>query len=310
MGTGLGAGLLLTAGLPPFGWWPLALVGMAVLAAALAGARARRRVEVGVAAGIGLLAPGLFWMSEFSAPGYVLAVLIEVTLLTIGVAVVPPGRGRLLGLPAALVLAEALRGIWPFGGVPIATVAQTQIGGPLSLAARAGGAMLVTAVVAVAGVALWALATRRPRAAALAALLCVAAAVVGAVASDGRAVGPLDVAIVQGGGERGLLASDAGDAEVLAAHLETSGQLPAGLDLVVWPENVVTVKQPVATTRQADQLAGVARDSGATSSPAWWSARATGSATLPSPGRPTGTSWPATRRTSGSPSASTCRCGA
>jgi apolipoprotein N-acyltransferase len=33
---------------------------------------------------------------------------------------------------------------------------------------------------------------------------------------------------------------------------------------VVWPENVVTVKQPVATTRLADQLAGVARDSGAT----------------------------------------------
>ena len=256
---GVVAGLLLTAGLPPFGWWPLALVGAAVLAHVLDGAGTRRRVTAGVATGLGLLAPGLFWMSEFSAPGYVLAVLIEVTLLTICVAAVPPGRGLLLGLPAALVLSEALRGIWPFGGVPIATVAQTQIGGPLSQAARAGGGLLVAAAVAAAGIGLWALVGRRVRTAAVGAALAVVAVLAGAVADDGRAVGTLDVAIVQGGGERGLLASDAGDAEVLAAHLEASEELPAGLDLVVWPENVVTVKQPVATTPQADELARVAR---------------------------------------------------
>jgi apolipoprotein N-acyltransferase len=139
----------------------------------LDGAGTRRRITAGVATGLGLLAPGLFWMSEFSAPGYVLAVLIEVTLLTICVVAVPPGRGRLLGLPAALLLAEALRGIWPFGGVPIATIAQTQIGGPLSQAARAGGGLLVAAAVAAAGVALWALARRRLRPAAVGAALAV-----------------------------------------------------------------------------------------------------------------------------------------
>ena len=263
-GEALVAGVLLTAGLPPFGWWPLALAGAALLALALAGAPLRRRVGIGLATGAGLLAPGLFWMSEFSPPGYVLAVLIEVTLLTIGVAAVPPGRGLAVGLPAAVVLAEALRGIWPFGGVPIATFAQTQLGGPLGQAARLGGGLLVAGLVAAAGVALWSLTTGDRRVGAVAASLVVAGVVAGLVAPDGRAVGTLEVAVVQGGGQRGLLASDAGDAEVLAAHLEASADLPGGLDLVVWPENVVTVKQPIATTPQADDLAALARATDAT----------------------------------------------
>ena len=261
---GLVAGLLLTAGLPPFGWWPLALAGAGVLAWALADAPVRDRVAVALGTGFGLLAPGLFWMSEFSAPGYVLAVLIEVALLTIGIAVVPPGRARALGLPAALVLAESLRGIWPFGGVPIATVAQTQIGGPLSLVARVGGGLLITAVVAVAGISLLAVVQRRPRAAGAGIVLVVLTAVAGAAAPVGRPVGTISTAIVQGGGERGLLASDAGAADVLRAHLEASEDLPEGLDLVLWPENVVTVKEPVGGTPQARSLEDLAQEVGAT----------------------------------------------
>ena len=260
----MAAGLLLTAGLPPFGWWPLALLGAAVLALALEGAPLRGRLAVGVATGLALLGPGLFWMSEFSAPGYVLAVLIEVALLTIGVALVPPGRGRYLGLPAALVLAESIRGIWPFGGVPIATFAQTQIGGPLALIARAGGELAITAVVAAVGVALVAAAARRLRAAGAGLALAVLVAVAAAASPIGRPVGPLEVAIVQGGGERGLLASDAGAAQVIAAHLDTSARLPDGLDLVLWPENVVTVGEPVARTPEAGELSALAERVGAT----------------------------------------------
>lgn len=256
---GLAAGLLLTAGLPPFGWWPLALLGAAVLAWVLADAPLRGRLVVAVATGFSLLAPGLFWMSEFSAPGYVLAVLIEIALLTIGITLVPPGRARAIGLPAILVLAEALRGIWPFGGVPIATIAQTQIGGPLMLVARVGGGLLITATVGVAGVALVAAARRRLRTAAAGLAIVVLVAVAGAVADPGRPVGTLSTAIVQGGGERGLLASDDGAADVLRAHLDTSEDLPDGLDLVVWPENVVTIKGPVAGTRQADSLGELAQ---------------------------------------------------
>lgn len=256
---GLAAGVLLTAGLPPFGWWPLSIVGIAVLASALEATPLPGRLVVGSATGFGFLAPGLFWMSEFSAPGYVLAVLIEVVLLTGGIALVPPGRGRSLGLPAALVLAEALRGIWPFGGVPIATVAQTQIGGPLAVVARAGGSLLTTAVVALLGCVLLAVVQQRLRSAAAGLSVAVVVVVVGAASPIGRPVGPIDVAVVQGGGERGLLASDDGAADVLAAHLETSDDLPDGLDLVLWPENVVTVSEPVDGTPQAAALGDLAQ---------------------------------------------------
>lgn len=270
---GLVAGLALTAGLPPFGWWPLALVGAGLLALALDGSRMQARLVVAVATGLGFVGPGLFWMSEFSTPGYVLAVVIEVALLTLALVLVPtrsggrsrgPGTGLALGLPAALVVAEALRGVWPFGGVPIATVAQTQIGGPLAGVARAGGGLAVTAVVAVAGVGLVLALRRRPWSALLAAALVVLVAVGGALAPDGRDIGALDVAVVQGGGERGLLDSDDGAEQVLTAHVETSADLPAQLDLVLWPENVVTVKGALDATPRAGIVAEVADRLGAT----------------------------------------------
>src|SRR3954452_3144672 len=161
------AGLLLTAGLAPFGWWPLALLGAAVLALALADRPLRGRIAVGLVAGLGFLAPGLFWMSEFTAPGYVLAVLLECGLFALGTAAVAPGRWRSVAFPAGLVLAEAARGVWPFGGVPVATLAETQVGGPLAPAVRLGGVLLLAGLVALTGAGLAALAERRWRAGAV-----------------------------------------------------------------------------------------------------------------------------------------------
>ena len=41
-------------------------------------------------------------------------------------------RGRYLAFPGALVLVEIVRWNWPFGGVPIATLAMAQVAGPLA----------------------------------------------------------------------------------------------------------------------------------------------------------------------------------
>ncbi|MGI9120945.1 MAG: hypothetical protein ACR2G7_12640, partial [Acidimicrobiales bacterium] len=132
----LAAGALLGAGLPPLGWWPLALIGAGLLAAAARAQGLRHRLLVGAVAGLGFLAPGLLWMTEFHVVGFALAVVLETALFALGVAAVAPRRGHAVSLPGALVLAEAARGIWPFGGVPVATLAQTQIGGPLAFASR------------------------------------------------------------------------------------------------------------------------------------------------------------------------------
>src|SRR5439155_2358853 len=82
VGGGLLAGLLLTASIPPFGWWLLGLAGAGLLADTLARlGRARLRLLAGAACGLTLYGVGWWWMGEFSAPGYVLAVVVAIVLL-------------------------------------------------------------------------------------------------------------------------------------------------------------------------------------------------------------------------------------
>jgi apolipoprotein N-acyltransferase len=257
---GLLGGVLTAAGLAPFGWWALALVGMAVLVDTIGEHRRRGRLTIGLAYGAGLCLPGLWWMTEFSAPGYVLAALLEATMIGVVVALAPSGRFRYLGVPAALVLADALRGTWPWGGVPVATIAQTQVGGPLLGVARVGGPLLLTWVAGAAAVALLALVRRRVLLLLGAGAMVTAMVLLAAVAPDGHRVGSIDVAVVQGGGRRGTRAVTTSSVKVFQAHLAASEQVQVGTDLVLWPEDVVDVDEDVRETTYGDQLSGLAMD--------------------------------------------------
>lgn len=262
LGLALVSGVLLSAGLPPFGWWPLALVGAGLLCGVLQDSGARRRLALGLAGGVGFLGPGLAWLTEFHVAGFALAVVLEAGLFALAVAASPSGRGQLLGLPGALVLVEAFRGVWPFGGIPIATLAQTQIGGPLAEAARLGGSLAVAALVGLTGVALAELARRRRRSwrtGAVALVVVMTVAVTGALAPRGRAVGALDVAVVQVGGERGLRAIEGSSGPGLATLVATTEALPAGVDLVLWPEDGVRVEGDLRQAPQAEVVGDVAR---------------------------------------------------
>lgn len=259
VGAAVGAGLLLSAALPPFGWWPLALAGAAIAVSIVHGVVGRRRVLLGFAIALGWLVPGLWWMTEFTAPGYVLAVLFEGALVTLGITV---GRGW-VALPAAIVLTEALRASWPFGGVPVPTLAQTQVGGPLDQPARLGGELLLAALVVVVGVA-GALAWRRrwtPAVACLAAVIAIGIAA--ELAPRGEQTGRLDVAAVQGGGERGTRAIDTDERIVFERHLDASADV-RDADLVLWPEDVVDVEDDIDETREGDALRALAREHEAT----------------------------------------------
>jgi len=251
VGAAVGAGLLLTAGLPPFGWWPLALLGAAWLARQVRDAEAwRGRAVVGFATAVGFLAPGLWWMSEFTLPGWVLATLLECALFTLGVV----AAVRVAWLPLTLLLVDALRSSWPFEGVPVATLAQTQVGGPLDDLARVGGELLVAFVVVAVGVAL---ARRRMLLVPLLWLTVFA----NVVAPDGSSLGrSIDVAVVQGGGERGTRAIDTDEDVVFERHVSASDLIDGSPDLVLWPENVVHVDVDVSTTAEGEYLAGLAAD--------------------------------------------------
>ncbi|CAN5681175.1 hypothetical protein BH20ACT1_BH20ACT1_09670 [soil metagenome] len=252
-------GVALSAGLPPFGWWPLALTGAALVAGVLTGAGLRRRLVCGAVAGAGFLGPGLVWMTEFHLLGFALAVLVETALFALALAAAPSGRSQPLGLPAALVLVEAFRGIWPFGGVPIATLAQTQIGGPLAEVARLGGSLLVAALVGLAGVALAALAQRRWRRAVAGIVVVAVVVAAGFVAPRGQAIGRLDVAVIQVGGERGLRAIEGSSGPGLPTLVSTTEALAGGTDLVLWPEDGVRVDGDVAGSPRSREVGDLAR---------------------------------------------------
>jgi apolipoprotein N-acyltransferase len=253
--TGLVGGVLLAASLPPVGAWPLGLLGAALLFLALEG---DRRWAVGLAAGVGLYVPGLWWMRDFSLPGYAVATLLQAAILMAGMWLVE-GRWRAVAFPAALVLVEAVRGTWPFGGLPISGIDLGQVGGPLEGAARIGGRLLLVALVGAGGVALAALIRRRWVVAGAGAAIVVVVAALGAVAPDGSVDRRLTVAVVQGGGPRGVRAVARDPAPVFQRHVDaTSAGVRGPVDLVLWPEDVVDVEGEVANLPEGRQLAALA----------------------------------------------------
>jgi apolipoprotein N-acyltransferase len=259
---GLAAGLLLTASLPPFGWWILGLAGAALLADTLVRVDGwRLRLLAGAAAGLTLYAVGWFWMSEFSVPGYAIAVLIEIAILSL--ASVTVARGRLWAVPAALVLAEYARDHFPFGGVPLAGLPLGQVGGPLAPAARLGGQLLVVALIGGVAVAAVAALQRRIVYAAIAFVLVIAAVIGGHLAGGTHKTGTLIAASVQGGGKRGLRAIYGDPTKVFLAQVQASAKVTQPVDLVVWPEDVIDVDQ-IKGSPQSDAVSRVARDLNAT----------------------------------------------
>jgi apolipoprotein N-acyltransferase len=255
----VGAGLLVAFSLPPWGWWPLAPIGIAILDRLLAGRPARSRFARGWLFAVGWLPLGMWWMWYLSAAGWIVASAAYAAYIGAACAVSPPGRWRRLALPAAITVAEAIRWSFPFGGVPLASLAISQVAGPLAPVVRVGGALLLTWLTLVVGVSLSALSERafRPALAGLVAVLAVGLVAV-TLAPTGHDVGHVRIAVVQGGGPQGTHALDSDAGVVFQRHLQATATLqPGQADLVVWPENVVDVHD-FSTSEERTQVASEA----------------------------------------------------
>jgi apolipoprotein N-acyltransferase len=244
---------------PPFGWWVLGPVGLAGLCHRLGGRGWRPRVACGVAFGAGLYGVGLAWVKEFSVPGMVVWMAFTAVLTGGLAALVPPGRGRWLGFPAVLVVTELVRQVWPFGGLPLSGIDLGQSGGPLAPVVAIGGRLLLVGVTATAGVALAAAPPNRNKLVGLGAgLVVVVVAAAGWLAPAGHRVGTVRVAVVQGGGRRGIPAREADPDVVFGAQVAATGRVGRPVDLVLWPEDVIDVDR-LAGSPQAAAVAGLAR---------------------------------------------------
>ena len=273
----LGAGTLVALSLPPWGWWPLAFVGVALFEVALGPTPTRgQRAARGWLFAAGWLFPGLGWMWYLTAPGYLVAVSLFAGFHALAALVAPTGPWRVIGRPVAHLLAEALRLVIPFGGVPIATLAIGQAAGPLAGVARVGGMLLLSWLVLQIGFALAGpspyvprlLLARRPGAAtggggltltAVAAIVVVL--VLAAVAPSGHDLDrALRVAAVQGGGPQGTHAIHSDPRVVMERHLAATRTIePGTADLVVWPENVIDVATFAGSLEAAEIAAEAAR---------------------------------------------------
>lgn len=277
------AGLLSCAAMPPWGWWPLAFLGVGLWALLLADRTWKQRFWVGVLVGQGWYLPSTLWMVKFSPVGWPVGVAIWFPLVFGVLSACCPPRHAALALPGAIVLGEWFRWHAPFGGVPLSMLAYTQARGPLLPVARVGGTLAVSGAVAVVGAAVAALVGRpadepgsaRARLGGPIALVAVVAvAVGGVVAPDGHRVRTIVAATVQGGGEQQTRSTGNESGLVLDRHMNTAATVKTPVDLVLLPENIVNINGEyrgsyeeqrltnVATSLHATVVAGVVEDRG------------------------------------------------
>ena len=209
-------------------------------------------------------------------PGYIAAGAIFASFHAVAALVAPTGPWRVIGRPAAHTLVEVIRFSFPFGGVPLASMAIAQAGGPLVGIARVGGVILLTWVVFQLGFALAGPAPtvpklvrrRRPSAAgAPHGVIALAAIVVVIIARRRRPAGVEHRRHVHGrrragrrrAGDTSRSTCRHGSFSNATSRRRARSHPTTNLDLVVWPENVIDVNdEPFVDSEAFDAIAAEA----------------------------------------------------
>jgi apolipoprotein N-acyltransferase len=206
------------------------------------------------------------WARSFNWYGALALIVLEALFMAAAAVLTPPDRGRAPGYIAAFTLTEVVRMTWPFGGLPLGGVFLGQANGPLLPLARLGGPLLLTAGVWVAGVGLATVVCGIDRVRVRGGVVIgglVLLLVCSAVAPNGGApVRNSRVALVQGGGRRGVNHEEVPPSTVftaqLAATYAVAHQHPSP-SLVLWPEDVIALSNNLARSPQGAVMSRLAR---------------------------------------------------
>ena len=255
------SGICLVLSLPPWGFWPLAFVAFAMLDQILKETHgATSRFFTGFGFAVGWLFPGTFWMIALTVPGYFIQGFLFSGLFALSTSLIPTSIHRLVALPAAFTLIEAVRYRWPFGGVPLATIAMSQSDSPFGQTARVLGPLFLTAFVIICGMAFAMIWERKWRHTGLIVSVLLIIWGFSTIAPKGSVTSTIDVAIVQGGGEQGTRAINTNEREVFERHVEATGLIQGNPDIVLWPEDVVNVRQLLIDSPEFSELQQLSRD--------------------------------------------------
>lgn len=254
-GLALLAGLLMCAGLPPWGWWPATIVGVALWVLLLVDRPWRARFWIGVGVGLTLYLPSTVWMVRMAPGAWPFAVAVWFPLIFGVASAFCPPRFAALALPGTVVLTEWFRWHAPFGGVPLSMFAYTQGTGPLLPIARVFGTLGVSGAVAVAGVSLGSMVQERSRRSGLVGgAVLVLIALLSVVAPQGTADRTITAAAIQGGGEQETEHFNTDYEAVLQKHLDAARTIDDDVDLVVLPENIVNIDGFWDNSTERDKL--------------------------------------------------------
>lgn len=262
------AGGLIAFSLPPWGWWPLAFLGVALLDQSLCNARVhtangwKLRLTQGFTFGLTWMFPATLWMWDLTPPGYIIAGLLFSAMYGVAIALVPPlsHSARRIGIISLLVLVGVVRWSWPFGGVPLATLAMTQAASPLGPLARTFGSLTLVALVGIGGTMISALYARHLRFAVGAAATILALVLLTWVAPFGNAFDTMDVAVVQGGGPQNTRAISSDDRAVFDRHVSATRTVETPVDLILWPENVVDLEGELKQNIEFEEMDALAKE--------------------------------------------------
>lgn len=267
-------GLAVALAFPTTGLWPLAPLGLALIALATSGAGWVRGGTLGYVAGLAFFLPTLHWAAIYVGmlPWLALSGLEAVAVAAVGavqggLTVVRPGvpRVRPIALALAWVVAESLRSRLPYGGFPWVLLGTSQADSPFGrLAPLAGTTGIAFAVAVCGGLLAYAVQARGRGRTSLVALVSAAAALLAGLVVPLPVDGPMvSVLGVQGNVPRPGLDFNAERRAVLDNHvratLTAADEVAAGSrsqpDLVVWPENA----SDIDPTRNADAADAISR---------------------------------------------------
>ena len=250
-------GWLTDLGYPDVGWWPLTIVGTALVLASLRGRSVGGALLVGAVSGFAFYGTLIEWLTVYlGVVPWLALTLAQVFFTSLGGVLImlawrwvprvwPGAAGRLVLTPAVVAAAwttrEAVVSVFPFGGFAWGRLAHSQAEGPLVHWAAWVGFSGLTFLIAWFAAALVAVAIERQIG-----MLRRSIAIAGAStallvwpAVPITVTGTISVAAVQGNSNSGLFA-EYERGEILQDHYDATRVLfDQGLDLdvIVWPEN-------------------------------------------------------------------------
>lgn len=253
----LAGGWLMDLGYPDLAWWPLTIVGTALVFASLRGRSIGGALLIGAVSGFAYYGVLIEWLTVYlGVVPWLALTLAQVfftalggVLITLAWRWVPrawPGvAGRLVLTPAVVAAAwttrEAVASVFPFGGFAWGRLAHSQAEGPLAHWAAWVGFSGLTFLIAWFSAMLVAVAIEREVGMLRRGILVAGASATLLVwpAVPIAVTGTISVAAVQGNSDSGLFAQyERG--QILQDHYDgTRALFDQGLelDVVVWPEN-------------------------------------------------------------------------